>query len=205
MHSVLRLSILIAFISFPLNLSSQVINESVVHYQQDHKSIFKEDKDLITMEFVKSFEMGKADTSYYFILDIYNKERKLEGVSLGYTLFNISDFSTSNHKNYSVDENSNNYILEKDKFLELYSCTNELFKYIGSNGQFETIKNDIVATCNIGGIQVGGEHKIGSKDVNALQFYLKVGLNTVYTMDKIEFIHFLKTLREIDSKWKLTE
>jgi len=194
------LTLIISIITlFPV--MCQDISESIINFKEKYNPLFSSESAIISIDYIKTYSIDASDTSYYFILDIKNKDLEVESISLGSTMFNLNWISTTARSNYSINKTQSKSILEKEKFVEFYDCMSKVHSYISKSERFKTIENSVVATCGVENISIGGEYNpkktLGSKVI----FYFKVGDEATYQMSMKQFQSIVKVFRDIKNDW----
>ena len=191
--------ILIMFIAIGYG---QNVSESIFSQKETFNPLFSDYEAVLSMEYIKNYTVSEADTSYYFILDIKEKNIEVDNVSLGSIIFNGSGFGVSSAKIYTLEKDGCQSVLNKGEFMEFYKCINDVYLFIAQEQIYGVNENNIVATSSIKNISVGGEYWPKSSSWNKVQYYFRIGDQATYEMNKVQFEKIVKFIREIKNNWK---
>ena len=191
--------ILIMFIAIGYG---QNVSESIVSQKETFNPLFSDYEAVLSMEYIKNYTVSEADTSYYFILDIKEKNVEVDNVSLGSIIFNSSGIEVSSTKIYTLEKDGGQSVLNKGEFMEFYKCINDVYLFIAQEQIYGVNENNIVATSSIKNISVGGEYQPKSSSLNKVHYYFRIGDQATYEMNKVQFEKIVKFIREIKNNWK---
>lgn len=178
------------------SVASQTISESLINLTESYKPIFATESAIVSMNFVKFYDIDQPDTTYRFIIEVTNKSIEVENLGYGMLLLNTPTLL------YELSKNQDHCNMNYDEFIEFYDCLSKVYHFISQKAAYKTDKKNLVATCGSSNVFFGGEYKPGSFNENKVAtFYLKVGENTTYEMKKHQFESITRTLTEIKAFW----
>lgn len=179
-----------------VKLSSQNISESLLNYEDSYYTLFGKESGTISIDLIKGYSIGEVDTSYNVIISVANKEIVQEGFSLGTTILNSNNtfFSATN---YAISKDIDQLILNYEEFIQFYECISSVFTYVGTKDVTGKYSTNIIASCGVNNLVVGGELLPKNSFDKPLLFYFKIGKRATYEMNKTQFISIIKALKDI--------
>lgn len=202
----MRSSLFSVFLLFCLNASGQIISESILNSKEKFDPLFGKESSILSIDYVRNYEIGKSDTLYFLDIFINNKLTEAQSVSLGSSIFGsglLTGSSFGINTTYSTDEQEGNIKLNREDYLEFYTCVQTLYTFISKRQKFSDKKLNTVATCSIKNLSIGAEYD-PAKPVDSesgLKFYFKLGDETIYRMTKSQFENTMGLFRKVKSLW----
>ena len=183
-------------------LSAQTISESVEHLRKKYKS-----NQSISFDFVREYELGSTDTSYYLSVDVYNRNLELESVSLGLTRINraasshLKDESRlSADLNYDIIRSAAYVEMNRAEFNEFVTCANEVFVFMKVKKSYGEDELNTSAMCSKYGLTLGAEYYSIDGFREKLNFFLSVE-DTVFSITEERFNEIANYLMSVKNKW----
>ena len=183
-------------------LSAQTISESVEHLRRKYKN-----NQSISFDFIREFELGSSDTTYYFSVDVYNVNLELESVSLGLTQINMfansglgGESRRSKEMSYNIIRSEAHVEMGYTEFIEFFGCSNEMFVFMKTKKKFAANKPNTSAMCSKNGLTLGAEYYDVGRDMDKLKFYLSVG-DTLFDISEHRFDEIASYLLSVRNTW----
>lgn len=183
-----KLILITVFLVGGVGVNGQDVSESVYSYKDKFSPLLSIETGVLYIDLVKQYAIGSGDTSFVFIIDLQEDQLELTGVSLGSTLFG--------HTSYGLNKTREQSVMNKEGFFEFYDCIKRVHSFIGNQKDYGTSTNDMVATCGVSNIMMGGEYS-----GDDTKFYFRIGENATYSMKVSQFIEVVKVLSKIKDYW----
>ena len=196
-----RLYFALILLAFAFSVQAQHITESLVNYKKKFNNIFTGKSSSLSFTFTRNYEMNVGDTTYEFIVEIYNKDIVLENFSVG-TAYLSGSLATGRNNNFSYSNDYGVMIMDKSQFEEFVNGINKVFIFASSAKSFMKAENNMVATYKVGELIVGSEYRPEKDNFNKAVFYLKAGSESNFQMNQDEFEELFKSIKEVNKIWK---
>lgn len=195
MKTTITFFLLLSLAASPL--ASQTISESLINLKESYSPILSSESAIISMNFVKFYDVGQPDTTYRLIIEVTNKTIEQDIFTWGWIL---GRFTYSN--TYVIASKDGSSAMDYDEFIQFYDCLRKVYNFISEKAAFKVDKKNLVATCGVSNLYFGGEYNPSRfNDEKVASFYLNVGEDTTYEMKKKQFETLTRTLAEIKMLW----
>ena len=175
----------------------QTISESLVNLRKKYNPLFSGESAVITVDYVKQYQMNSTDTTYSVIIKVNNESVEQQSFSIGTSIFG----SITSGGTYKVDKQAGEVVFNKENLMDFYECANNIYKFISSRSNNDKAINT-VTYCEIENITIAAELVYYASGSQEVKYYFRVGDSVVFQMDKNEFEQIMRTFVQIKKDWE---
>ncbi len=190
--------LLLAFVLASVAASGQHVRESALSLKRKFTPLFGSTSAVMTMNLVNDFEVGGKDSVYSFVVAVTETETEVQSVSLGLSSFSVGKLvggGGSAGVTASIKKQDGVVDMSREDFGNFYKCINDVYKATGTMSVLSKKKNT-VCTCEVKGIEFGGEYLPERATGNDQKFYFRLG-EAVFSMSKLDFEEIVRFVREV--------
>jgi hypothetical protein len=191
----------ILFVLLSYSIYSQTVTESIIDLREKYKPLFSKESSILTMDYIRTYTIGKKDTMYAFIVKVNKTDMELTNISVATSVLKSNMFvgiSTS----YELKNNEEQSIMDREKFKEFFAGAKKIHTFILDKKLYTKKKLNTMVSFKIDNIVLVAEYIPAAKLSIDIKFYIKFGQDTIYEMTKTEYENIMRVVSSINTKWK---
>lgn len=191
----------ILFILFSYSIYSQTVTESLINLREKYNPLFSKESSILTMDYIRTYTIGKKDTTYAFIVRVNKTDMELTNISVAASVLN-SNVLVGASNSYELKNNVGQLSMDWEMFKEFYAGARNIHNFIIEKKTFSKEKLNTMASHKIGDIVLVAEYIPSAKLTSDIKFYIKFGQDTTYEMTKTEFENIMRVVGTIKKDWE---
>ena len=196
------LSLLILSSFFISTTKAQVVTESLISLTRVYDPLFDSKSASLSIDFVRTFEIGEPDTIKSVIIQVSNSSMELESSSIGVSALGFGGLfggKVNSGSTFRAIRNKDQVILGYDGYMDFYDAFNKVYVYVGSYASQRKAKRNFIASVDFESMTIGGE--FNPRSSIKVKFFFKLSEGVIFELTKEEFDEMAGTLRTIKQFW----